>query len=195
VPDFTLCIGDDESDELMFNELKKAKSAAQHMSGDVTTPDSSSNTSASIESGKFDFDRQSNFEHNYGHGLMGSSHNLLGSSGINSVGHTKEETQGLFTCTVGLKPSNASSHLEDVSAVIEFLERISSLIVRQSDVFGNSPQLSSLQEENDFGDREEDFFCGDEDDSEKGAVQMAAPPAETVSEYFDKLDDDDDMFF
>jgi len=177
VPDFTLCIGDDESDELMFNELKRAKAATEHIGGDIPLPA----VDVVHESSRFETSGSS------------SMHNLLGSSGRNPViGRPKEETQGLFTCTVGLKPSSASSHLDDVAAVQDLLERITQRMGWQNQNEGYSG-LTSLQEE--FLQNDDDFFCGDviSDDQSDGTDTVMGPP-ETVGEYLDQLVDTPFLF-
>ena len=137
-PDFVLCVGDDRSDELMFeavNEVMKseieevgpstpdlcrARSGISFSDLTVCTPGMDVRR---INSGNFGGMRRSP---SVGRAAFGDD--PLGAMDAKHSGSRVKSflAPPVFTCTVGKKPSKAKYYLEDVDEISELLHRISS---------------------------------------------------------------------
>ena len=134
-PDFVLCIGDDRSDELMFdavNELMKPELQAAEELGPpppeiCRARSGKSFSDLTVCSPGVDVRRVSS-------GVYGSMKRSPSSGGAafgdNALGAMESKASSrvhippIFTCTVGKKPSQAKYYLDDVNEVSELLQRI-----------------------------------------------------------------------
>lgn len=144
--EFVLCIGDDRSDEDMFeavNLIEPTKEEDESLSS--TTDDSSENDECGMARLKAKSEvllpkRQSSGKLSVGGGLCGLSPGLSGDlrgslgGGLASLGEFAEEHAGrrFFTCTVGRKPSAAKFFLDDTDEVSELLASLKQVQEKQN---------------------------------------------------------------
>ena len=140
--EFVLCIGDDRSDEDMFEAVNLIDPTDEEdESQRSTTDDSSENDEFGMARLKAKSEvllpkRQSSGKLSAGGGLCGLSGDLRGSlgGGLSSLGEFGEEHAGrrFFTCTVGRKPSAAKFFLDDTDEVSELLASLKQVQEKQN---------------------------------------------------------------
>ncbi|CAE7256832.1 TPS6 [Symbiodinium natans] len=145
--DFILCIGDDRSDEDMFEVVNQMLDPTDELEtpSQISQDESSENESVSRLKAKSEVllpKRQSSGKLGGlggGGGLCGYSGDLRGSlsGGLDSLGgesSTPQSTRRFFTCTVGRKPSAAKFFLDDTEEVSELLASLRQVQEKQAKV-------------------------------------------------------------
>ena len=148
-PDFVLCIGDDRSDELMFEAVNEAMKPELQAAEELGPPppeicrarSGKSFSDLTVCTPGVDVRRVSS---NVGGSSMKRSPSLGGAAfGDNTLGAMESKGSGgggssrmhippVFTCTVGKKPSKAKYYLNDVDEVSDLLQRITSASLKES---------------------------------------------------------------
>lgn len=144
--DFILCIGDDRSDEDMFEVVNQMLDPADELEtpSQVSQTEDSSENDESVSKLKAKSDtsllpkRQSSGKLSGGGGLCGFGGDLRGSlsGGLASLGedNTPQVSRRFFTCTVGRKPSAAKFFLDDTEEVSELLASLRQVQEKQAKV-------------------------------------------------------------
>ena len=144
-PDFVLCIGDDRSDELMFESVNDAMKPELQMSDELGPP---TPELCRARSGKSFADlsmctpgmdvRRMPSSPPCGTSMKKSPSVSLRSVGDDALGamETKGKRNGVppvFTCTVGKKPSKAKYYVDTVEEVSDLLHRLTGQVVETVD--------------------------------------------------------------
>jgi trehalose 6-phosphate synthase/phosphatase len=144
VPDFVLCMGDERSDEPMFEALAEKMTEMDIPEEDVHEDDAQpdfggfgslnrSQTGAALPSMPVlstkisKYQSFANIQTSFGGGLkhraasLGGALSSLGSAGARPAPEPKKKAPMWCSCTVGRKPSKAQYYLDDVAAVTDML--------------------------------------------------------------------------
>jgi trehalose 6-phosphate synthase/phosphatase len=133
-PDFVLCMGDDRSDELMFEAVNEAMKPELQSSDEMGTPtpeicrarSGKSFADLSVCTPGMDIRRLPSGIKRTSSVSGGKSlgDNALGAMD-SGAGRRQNQIPPIFTCTVGKKPSKAKYYLNDVDEVSDLLQLIS----------------------------------------------------------------------